>query len=53
MDERRVPERLDQSEFRNQASCLLCSEPTAEKCHRRLVAERLAEHWTDVEIIHL
>jgi uncharacterized protein (DUF488 family) len=53
MDERRVPERLDESEFRNQVSCLLCSEPTAEKCHRRLVAERLAEHWSNVEIIHL
>lgn len=53
MDEREVPECLDQSDFRNQISCLLCSESTAEKCHRRLVAERLAEHWSDVEIIHL
>jgi len=36
---------------------LLCSEPTAEKCHRRLIAEMLAEHWTaqgqQVEIKHL
>ena len=34
-------------------SCLLCSEPTADRCHRRLVAEHLQRHWGDVEIIHL
>jgi uncharacterized protein (DUF488 family) len=34
-------------------SCLLCSEPKAEKCHRRLVAEYLRELWVDVKIIHL
>lgn len=34
-------------------SCLLCSEPTPDRCHRRLVAERLQQHWGDVEIIHL
>ena len=28
------------------------SEETAEKCHRRLLAEELAKLW-DVEIIHL
>jgi uncharacterized protein (DUF488 family) len=32
---------------------LLCSEPTAEHCHRRLAAEYLAEHWGDVRIMHL
>lgn len=34
-------------------SCLLCSEPTPDHCHRRLVAEYLKEKWTDVEIEHL
>ena len=34
-------------------ACLLCSEPTAEHCHRRLVAEYLQRHWDGVEIIHL
>ena len=36
-------------------ACLLCTEPTPEHCHRRLVAEYLREHWTDdvVEITHL
>lgn len=33
--------------------CLLCSEPTADKCHRRLVAEHMAEKWPDAQIIHL
>jgi len=32
---------------------LLCSEPTAEHCHRRLVAEYLAAAWLDVKIVHL
>jgi uncharacterized protein YeaO (DUF488 family) len=32
---------------------LLCSEPTAEHCHRRLVAEHLQSKWDDVKIIHL
>jgi len=53
MDERRVPETLSRADFEAQTSCLLCSEPTPEQCHRRLVAERLAAHWPDVEIIHL
>lgn len=34
-------------------ACLLCSEPTAEHCHRRLVAEYLREKWGDVQIVHL
>jgi uncharacterized protein (DUF488 family) len=34
-------------------ACLLCSEPTPEHCHRRLVAEYLREQWKDVTIRHL
>ena len=34
-------------------SCLLCSEDQPHQCHRRLVAEYLAEHWGDVHIEHL
>jgi uncharacterized protein (DUF488 family) len=41
---------LNKSDF--DGACLLCSEETAEKCHRRLLAEELAKLW-DVEIIHL
>ncbi|MGD0572841.1 MAG: DUF488 domain-containing protein [Sedimentisphaerales bacterium] len=34
-------------------SCLLCSEARADKCHRRIEAEYLAEHWRNVSINHL
>ncbi len=34
-------------------ACLLCSEPTPEKCHRRLVAEYLAQHHPCLIIRHL
>ena len=33
--------------------CLLCSEPTPDRCHRRLVAEYLRAAWPDVKITHL
>jgi uncharacterized protein (DUF488 family) len=33
--------------------CLLCSEPTPENCHRRLVAEHLREQLGNIEVIHL
>ena len=32
---------------------LLCSEPTAEQCHRRLMAEYLAKHFENIKIGHL
>lgn len=34
-------------------ACLLCSEATPEKCHRRLVAEYLRNIMGGIEIIHL
>ncbi|MBN2217850.1 MAG: DUF488 domain-containing protein [Pirellulales bacterium] len=34
-------------------ACLLCSEPTAEHCHRRLVAEYCREKHPEIEIVHL
>ncbi len=34
-------------------ACLLCSEEKPYRCHRRLVAEYLKQHWQDVEIEHL
>ena len=34
-------------------SCFLCSEAKSDNCHRRLVAEYLAEHWQNVSIHHL
>lgn len=34
-------------------SCLLCSEPTPDHCHRRLVAEYFHTQWDGVKILHL
>ena len=34
-------------------SCLLCSEPLSDKCHRRLVAEYLQGYWNNINIYHL
>ena len=34
-------------------ACLLCSEDTPEHCHRRLVAEYLADTWGNMKIVHL
>jgi len=38
---------------RYRAPCLLCFEPTAECCHRRLVAEYWASHLSELTIVHL
>jgi uncharacterized protein (DUF488 family) len=51
MKERRVEETLTRSSLED--ACLLCSEHVPGKCHRRLVAEYLAKHWGDVELVHL
>ena len=33
--------------------CLLCSEPTPEQCHRRLVAEKIKQVNPNIDIVHL
>jgi uncharacterized protein (DUF488 family) len=33
--------------------CLLCTEPQADRCHRRLVAEYVASRRSDVRVEHL
>ncbi len=53
MDQRGVPERLDDHLFEERTCCLLCSEEKPDKCHRRLVAQRLVRRWPDMEIVHL
>ena len=35
------------------AGCLLCSEHQPHRCHRRLVAEYLNEHWGGLQVKHL
>ncbi|MBV6505643.1 MAG: hypothetical protein ILNGONEN_01207 [Syntrophorhabdaceae bacterium] len=34
-------------------ACLLCSEPTPDRCHRRLVAEYLKSQFENIEVKHL
>lgn len=48
MEERRIAQKDIKRAVDN--SVLLCSEDTAEHCHRRLVAEYLRRHWDAVEI---
>ena len=45
MEERELPSGIDPAAYQGNVA-LLCSEPTAEKCHRRLIAEMLQERWT-------
>src|ERR1039457_1932557 len=52
MAERQIERNLDRALF-ERPTVLLCSEPTTERCHRRLVIEYLREKWGDVSISHL
>jgi uncharacterized protein (DUF488 family) len=52
MRSRNIESALDKESFARR-TVLLCSEPTAEHCHRRLVLEYLQKHWEGVEIHHL
>jgi uncharacterized protein (DUF488 family) len=50
--ERRIEEVCSPSFFAG-PSALLCSEPTAEHCHRRLIVEYLQRAWPDAGIRHV
>jgi uncharacterized protein (DUF488 family) len=52
MRDREIEARLDRKQFA-EPTVLLCSELTAEHCHRRLVLEYLAEQWGGIAIHHL
>ncbi len=52
MTERKIEEKLDRHLFET-PTAMLCSEATAEHCHRRLVAEYLQQHWGQINITHL
>ncbi len=52
MAERKVESKLKREDF-ELPTALLCSEATAEHCHRRLVCEYLAEYWPDIKAVHL
>ena len=51
LEDRAIRETLDISELHQ--ACLLCSEHTPERCHRRLLAEYLQAANPQIEIAHL
>jgi len=52
MSERKIEQRIDRSIF-SVPTVLLCSEPTPEHCHRRLVLEYLSNKWGTISVRHL
>ena len=52
MQQRRIEIELNPDLF-DVPTALLCSEPTADHCHRRLVVEYLHEKWSEVTAVHL
>lgn len=52
MAERKIEDAISPALFAI-PTVLLCSEPTAERCHRRLVAEYLRAKWGEMRITHL
>lgn len=53
MKNRRIDDYIKKNYSLEKPVCLLCSEATAEKCHRRLVAEMFLEVDNKLEIVHL
>jgi uncharacterized protein (DUF488 family) len=52
MAARKIEERLDPMVFAG-PTVLLCAEPSAERCHRRLVLEYLQASWGGLRAVHL
>jgi uncharacterized protein (DUF488 family) len=52
MTKRGIERLISPTEF-DLSTALLCSEATAERCHRRLVCEYLAQYWPNLQPIHL
>ena len=52
INSRKIESVLSKESFEKR-TVLLCSEATAEQCHRRLALEYLQSHWGGVTIIHL
>lgn len=52
LNERQVEKRISRDLF-SKRTVLLCSESTAEQCHRRLVVEYLQSKWGPISVKHL
>jgi uncharacterized protein (DUF488 family) len=53
LNERQLIGALEKDWWAQNPACLLCSEHEPDYCHRRLVAEYLAGHWPEMQIVHL
>jgi len=53
MQNRRITEYIKKNYSTDISICLLCSEPTPENCHRRLVADYFKMVFDEIQIIHL
>ena len=51
LDVRKIANKVNIEELHQ--NCLLCSEHTPEKCHRRLLAEYFQHRYNNIRIIHL
>lgn len=51
MRKREIEKKIDPAVIAD--GCLLCSEDKPHHCHRRLVAEYLKSHWSNVEVSHI
>jgi uncharacterized protein (DUF488 family) len=51
LDRRKIATKINIEELHQH--CLLCSEHTPEKCHRRLLAEYFKQRNSNVDVIHL
>lgn len=51
LDMRKIGQKIDLEKLHE--NCLLCSEHTPEKCHRRLLAEYLKNIKSEIDIVHL
>lgn len=51
IERRKIAEKYDMKAFDN--ACFLCSEPTADQCHRRLLVEYFKEKTPEIQIVHI
>lgn len=53
MEQRKVGEHIKANYSPERKICLLCSEATAEQCHRKFIAEEFQKVFTKLGIVHL
>jgi len=51
LEKRKVLKKMNKAFFKKR-TCFLCSEPSADDCHRGLLANYLKDHW-EMKVIHI